>query len=79
MTGSRVHLPLPVPKQWTVVLRGDETHPFEVSGAECWKHGGLILMGWQGEGGFSTMWQISEAAVVSVEPVIRGSNGCEVQ
>jgi len=81
VTGDRqpVRLPLPMLKQWTVVLRRDETHPVEVNGAECWKHGGLILMVSRSEGGFSTTWQMPEYAVVSVEPVIRGSNGCEAR
>ncbi len=81
VTGDRlpVHLPLLMPKQWTVVLRGDEGHPQEVPGVECWRHDGRILMVWLSEAGFSTGWEVPEDAVVSVEPVIRGSNGCEAR
>jgi len=81
VTGDRlpVQLPLPISKQWTVVLRGDEAHPRAVSGAECWTHDGRILMVAPSEGGFSTGWQMPEGAVASVEPVIRGSNGCEAR
>jgi hypothetical protein len=81
VTGDRlpVRLPLPISKQWTVVLRGDEAHPREVSGAECWKHDGRILLVTQSEGGFSTGWDMPEGVVASVEPVIRGSNGCEAR
>jgi hypothetical protein len=78
VTGARrpVRLPPRMDKQWTLVVRGDEAHPREVSGAECWKYGGLVLLVSEGEGGFSTEWQMPESAVVSLEPVIRGSDGC---
>jgi hypothetical protein len=79
VTGARLPVQLPPrrPQQWTVVVRGEEAHPREVSGAKCWTHGGLMLMVVESEAGFSTGWQMPEDAVESVEPVIRGSNRCE--
>jgi hypothetical protein len=80
VTGDRVPTPLPPipPKEWRVVLRGDEAHPRVVSGAECWKHDGRIVMVNRGEGGFSSTFEMPEDAVVSAEPVIRSTH-CEAR
>lgn len=64
------------PKEWQVVLRGNEARPRSIFASECWRHDGRVALVHQTDGGFSNVFEATEGDVVSIEPVIVGSAGC---
>jgi hypothetical protein len=64
------------PKEWRVVVRADEAAPRSIFSSDCWRHDGRVVLVDQAEGGWSNTFDMAEDEVVSVEPVIAGSEGC---